>query len=550
LRQYIAIGLKWWWLVALMSIVAAATGYLVSVNQTPVYQATNTVIVGQSIQASDPTTADLMLSERLARTYADIARRQPVLQGVVDTLSLQDSWQGLRERVTVTPVRDTQLLEIKIEANSPDEARVTADEVAQQLIRLSPTSLQNQANAESREYIHRRIENLQSEIEAGQARLTALDEAMTGSVSAEQVQEIQAEMNDMESLITEWENNHTQLLILVESSKSPNYLAVIEPAQAGSRPIRPKIQQNTLLAAVVGLLLALGVVFLVEYLDDTLKSKTDLGEALDLTPLGAISRIKGKDYPDKLIAINDVFAPVGEAFRMIRSNIQFSAVDRPIRSIMITSATPNEGKSITVANLGVVMAQAGLRTIIIDADLRRPVQHQIFQIAVPGGLTDLLCTPEAEPGNFLRPTNIDNLRVLTCGAIPPNPSELLGSQRMEQVLVELGGLADILLFDSPPALMVADAAVLSNRVDGVVLVTKVGSTRLSAARQAVLNLRQAGANLLGGVLNQVKSHSSGYYYHQGYYYAPYSPNGHGRKKKQTGPGSLSGFRLRLPFLKK
>jgi capsular polysaccharide biosynthesis protein len=134
LRQYIAIGLKWWWLAALMTVAVGAAGYFYSSNEQPVYRATTTIIVGQSIQASDPTTADLLLSERLARTYSDIARRQPILQGVVDGLKLQDSWQGLRGRVKVSPVTDTELLEVAVEASSPEEARVTADELARQLI--------------------------------------------------------------------------------------------------------------------------------------------------------------------------------------------------------------------------------------------------------------------------------------------------------------------------------------------------------------------------------------------------------------------------------
>jgi non-specific protein-tyrosine kinase len=338
-------------------------------------------------------------------------------------------------------------------------------------------------------------------------------------------------------------------LIFVESEKSPNYLAVIEPAQGGSSPIRPKIWQNTGLAAAVGFLLALGLIFLLEYLDDSIKSKRDMSDVLGLTPLGAISRIKGKEYPDKLIATNDLFAPEGEAFRIVRSNIQFAAVDRPIKTIMVTSPTPGEGKSVTVANLGVVMAQAGHRTVIVDADLRRPVQHKIFQIPTPGGLTDLLCSPESEPTSYLRTTGLENLYVITSGALPPNPSELLGSHRMEQVLNRLSELADIIIFDSPPTLLVADAVVLSNRLDGVVLVIQAGATRFGAARQAILNLQQAEANLLGGILNQVKQHQrSGYYYYHSYY--SYSPNGHNRQANQPAPVSSPPRRAWLPFVKR
>lgn len=525
LRHYLALGLKWWWLMVLAVAVGAGAGYLVSQRQARVYQATTKIIVGQSIQATELTTADILTSERLAQTYANIARLQPVLQAVVDRLSLSDDWQKLRERVQVSPVRDTQLLEISIEAASAEEARVTADEVAQQLILLSPTALQNQEKDENKRFVRQRLAELQSQIRAGQEQLTTLKAEMNGALSAEQVQQTQADITDLEKLINDWENNYTQLLIFVEGAKSPNYLAVVEPAQANPQPIRPRVLNNTLLAGVVGLLLALGLIFLIEYLDDTLKSAAELDQAAGLPALGVVSHIGGKSYHDKLISSTDLFSPATEAYRLIRSNIQFMAVDRPLKTILVTSATPEEGKSVTVANLGVVMAQAGLNTIIVDGDLRRPVQHVIFQVPqqalLLGGLTELLCNHEAEAGAYLRKTAIPNLQLVTSGTLPPNPAELLGSQRMSQVLAGFSELADVIIVDSPPAAVVADAAVLSARLDGVVVVVKAGRTRLSALRQAMTNLGQADARILGGVLNQVSQRQrQGYYYY--YYHSRYA----------------------------
>ena len=553
LRQYIVIGLKWWWLMVLAVVVGASTSYLVSQRQPRVYEATTKIIVGQSIQATELTAADILTSERLAQTYANLARLQPVLQAVIDTLSLSGTWEELRERVTVTPIRDTQLLEIRVEASSSEEARVTADEVARQLILSSPTSIQNRAKEENQRFVRQRLESLQAKIESGQARLQELEASMTGSLSAEQVQELQTEFNDLEKLIADWENNYTQLLIFVEADKSPNYLAVVEPAQASLEPVRPRILSNTLLAGVASLMLALGLIFLIEYLDDTLKSPTDLSQALGLTVLGSISRIEGKNYPDKLVTLKDLFSPATETYRSIRSNIHFMAVDRPITTLLVTSATPGEGKSITVANLGVVMAQAGLKTVLVDADLRRPTQHEIFQIPsnlmVLGGLTELLCTPEAEAHTYLRKTGVENLALVTSGALPPNPAELLGSQRMGQVLAKLAKLADVLILDSPPAAVVTDAVVLSTKADGVVLVVKAGQTRLGAVSQTVSNLGQAGARILGGILNQTsRRKGEGYYYYQSYY----SPRTSGQAKPPSSPIQPARSRRRwqwLPFFK-
>lgn len=534
LRRYVAIVLKWWWLLILVTAVGAAMGYWVSQRQPRVYEASTTIMVGQSIRATVLDSREIQTSELLALTYANIARRQPVLQSVVDRLSLDSTWQRLKSRVKVGPVEGTQLLEITVEASSPEEAQVTADEVAHQLILLSPTDLKNQEKDENQRFVRQRMEDLQARIEAGQVRREELEAAMIGSLSAEQVQQLQTEINTLESLIAEWEKNFTQLLTFVASEKSPNYLAVVEPAQADPDPIRPYVTLNTLLAGVLGLFLALAFIFLAQYLDNTFKSADDFSQSLGLTVLGTVGRIEGKKYQDKIVASQDPFSPASEAYRMIRSNIQFMSVDRPAKIILVTSSIPGEGKSTTAANLAVVMAQAGLKTIIVDADLRRPVQHEIFQVPNLGGLTDLLCSPELEIKNHLRNTGVPNLQLITCGVLPPNPSELLGSQRMGQLLASLNELADVVIFDSPPVVPVADAAVLSNRVDGVVLVSQAGKSRRDIARQAVLNLQQAGAHFFGGVLNRVSKKEGGYY-HQ--YYTPNRPGtagqpGHARPQRR------------------
>jgi succinoglycan biosynthesis transport protein ExoP len=525
LFRYIAVARRWWWLVVLLMLVAGVTSYAISQRLAPTYEATTTLIVGQSIQATELSTGDILTSQQLARTYADIAQRQPILQGTLETLGLKGTWRELKKRVRVKPVQDTQLLEIVAEASSPEVARVTADEIARQLILLSPTALQNQEKDENQRFVRQRLEALQAKIEAGQARVQELEAAMTGSLSAQEVRELQGEVNTTESLITDWENTYTQLLVFIEGKESPNYLAVIESAQADPDPVRPRILENTVLAGTIGFMLALGLIFLLEYLDDTLKSTDDLSQSLGLASLGAVSQIKGLRYQDKLIASQNPFAPESEAYRMIRSNIQFMAADRPIKSLMVTSPMPGEGKSFTAANLGIAMGRAGLKTIIVDADLREPVQHQIFTVSNLEGLTDLLRSPELVTNSHLKPTIFENLQVITGGTLPPDPAEVLGSQRMGQLSARLSELADVVIYDSPPAVAVADAAVLSRQVDGVVLVIEAGQTRHDVARQAIMNLQQAGAHILGGVLNRASYKRSDYYCYDYYSSSQHKPAG-------------------------
>ncbi|MCP4416276.1 MAG: polysaccharide biosynthesis tyrosine autokinase [Chloroflexi bacterium] len=517
LRHYAVIIFKRWWVLLLVLIFTLAIGYGITQQQEPVYKATTSILVGQSLQTTNVSTQDFRTSEELAQTYAALAQRQPVLQGAVETLGLNMRWQQLKGAVSAKLVVNTQLVEITVEAKSPEEARIIGDEIANQLILLSPTALQNQELEETIAFVDERMASLQTKIEEGQARLEDLQAADVSTLSAEEVANLEEEIGTVTGLISEWESNFTQLLNFLDSKQSANYLAIVESAQPSYSPIRPNVQLNMIVTAVIGLALGLVLVFALEHIDDTFKSSDDLGKLIGLSPLGSIRDLKVESYDDSLITMRQRFSPGSEAYRMIRSNIQFMSVDEPSKSYLVTSAVRGEGKSSIAANLGIVMAQAGHNTIIVDTDLRSPVQSEIFQLQDPKGLTDLLREPELSAVNYLESTQVPGLRVLSSGALPPNPSELVGSQRMKQVMAELNEIADVVIYDSPPAVIVADAAILSGRVDGTVFVIKVGSTRRDVIQQAIFNLRQAEANLFGAVLNRVSKKTLSYYYN-GYYY--------------------------------
>lgn len=511
LRKVIAIVRRRVRLLILITLVTAASGYIVSERHPPLYEATSTIMVGEVFQATELSRANLLTSEVLARTYADMALRQPVLQGVIDTLGLPVTVRTLRKGIRVQLVEGTQLIQIKAEAGTTELARAIADEVARQLILLSPTAMQNQEQAANREFVSQRLASLQTKIELGQARLDTLARALVESQSGQRVQELQATINTLETLVSSWESNHTQMLIYMEQQAPSNSLTVIEPAQANPRPVRPRTYLNTILAAAVGCLYALGLVFLLEFWDDTLKSTADVTQTLGLTALGAIHAMGEAQPQKKLLLSQDPASPVAEAYRIIRSNFEFKTADDPVRSIVVTSPGPGEGKSMMVANLGIIMAQAGLRTVIVDADLRQPVQHHLFQIANSSGLTEAIRAPELDLGALLISTKVPNLQVLTSGEVPPNPAELLRSEDMRQVLARLSEQADLVICDSPPALGLADAGILANRADGLVLVIEAGQTHRDAARQAISELHQADANVIGAILNRWRPEHRRYY---------------------------------------
>ncbi len=204
-------------------------------------------------------------------------------------------------------------------------------------------------------------------------------------------------------------------------------------------------------------------------------------------------------------------SPVSEAFRTLRTNIQFSSLERPIRTLLVTSTSAEEGKSTTLANLAVTFAEGGTRVIVVDADLRRPALHTLFGVPNNAGLTSLFIQ-ENQPIPLVD-TAIPNLRLLPSGALPPNPSELLGSPKMDAIIEELKGQAKYVLFDCPPIVAVTDAAVLARKVDGVLLVVSAGRTKRDHAANAKSLLEKVNANILGVVLTNVKVEASLYRYY-------------------------------------
>jgi succinoglycan biosynthesis transport protein ExoP len=309
----------------------------------------------------------------------------------------------------------------------------------------------------------------------------------------------------------------------------PGAVSVVESATTPSSPVSPRTMLNTILGAFAGLVIAAGIALLLEYLDDTVKSAEDLAASAGLVALGAVARFRHRKSPEASLVAQGTRHPVAEAYRVLRTNVQFSTLDKPSRTFVVTSANPGEGKTTTVANLALVMAQTGKRVIAVDSDLRRPRLHQMFGVGNSYGLTSVLLSKEASVNGYLQRTAFDNLAILPSGPIPPNPSELLSSPRLEALIENLKRQADIVVFDSPPTLAVTDASVLAAKVDGAILVVDAGKTRAGALQRAKDALARSKTNLLGAVLNKLTHKGRDYYYYHHYYET--GKDGHKRKTR-------------------
>lgn len=282
------------------------------------------------------------------------------------------------------------------------------------------------------------------------------------------------------------------------------------------------------------MLLAGGAVFAIDTLDDTIKNPEELRRRFNIPIIGMIAWHETPN--NKPVTQVEPRSPAAEAFRALRTNITFAAVDRPLRRIMVTSPTPQEGKTTISSSLAIVLAQADKHVVLIDADLRLPKVHRKFDIHNRIGLTDMFMRPLDSLSAFVKSVETPGLTIVTAGGLPPKPAELLTSHRMLQILDRLNDDFDVVIIDTPPVLTVTDAAALAPAVDGVILVAKPGSTKMSAFQQALEQLRSVEARVLGVVLNDVnpKSRKYGYYYNR--YYSKYSysyqtaPVAHNRRK--------------------
>ncbi len=317
----------------------------------------------------------------------------------------------------------------------------------------------------------------------------------------------------------------------IAQAVEPGDVRVVDQAIIPTRPIRPRKVRSMALAVLFGLIVGLGIAGARDYLDETVHSREDLNRVTTAPVLAMIPRIKGatngrfgwgrkqEALDSRLVTRNDAGSPISEAYRAFRTNITFLNIDKPVQVLVLTSPGPAEGKSTTVVNLAITLAQQNTKTLVVDCDLRRGIVHKIFgEGSAKPGLTNVLLK-ECSVAEAVRRTDVGNgqsLYILPTGTLPPNPSELLGSKHMRTLLIELRQQFDMILLDSPPLNLVTDAAVLGAEADGAIVVARAGATDRGALRYAMDQLHAVRAHVSGTVLNDLDYSGRGRYYGSAY----------------------------------
>jgi non-specific protein-tyrosine kinase len=420
----------------------------------------------------------------------------------------------LSDAVSVEPMRDTQLIRLKVRHSDPDTAASIANTIPEVFIEQNERLLSARYSG-SKESLEREMAALQADIGGSQAAIEAERARRNPDVS---------EVARLEALLAQYRSTYAGLLqsyeeIRVAEAMGGGSLAVTEPAELPRRPVLPRTGTNTVLAGLIGAIVASGAAFAIEYLDDTIESSEDVERATHLPAFAAISRFSRQQSAASgpLVAAEPRSA-IAEAYRVLRTNLRFSAAPEEGAGtiVLVTSARPMEGKTTTAVNLAASLAQSRKRVLLVDADLRRPGLHTCLDLSNRRGLTSLLVEKGREPVDVVRKTRVSGLQVITAGRLPVNPAEVLGFAETTALFAQLRAVADYVIVDSPPALSVTDALILAQNVDGVLLVVEAGKTRRSALTSLVAALESVKAPILGVVLNRVTT-SQSVYYHDGRY---------------------------------
>ena len=532
LRDYLRVLARQWRLVAGITLLVVAVALVASFLQTPVYESSAEVAIEPVRSGSDAALEDLLLRDEIVETERRVILSRNVSERVIAELELDMSSPELLSHVSVRTVPNTRVVTISATHTDPQWAAAVANGFATSYLDYRRDKALDEVTA-ARSNLTERSQELQEEIDAIEDEL-----GPTGADAA-------ALSPDDQSLIAQRDALSQQLaqIAIQLAALDPGGEAIrgggeiLVPAEPARSPVSPKPVRTGVLALVLGLMLGVGAAFLRDHFDDVIRGEDDVKRATDNQPIvGRVTSWDDEAADQKLITLVDPFAPNSEEFQALAANVRFALLSRSGRhaagvrnaddgpagrSVAITSSGKGEGKTTVAGNLAVAAAGAGRRVILVGADLRKPTMARRFGLPDGAGLTDALVnaaelTDQEKLAAHLVDVGIPRLRILPAGSIPPNPTELLASSQMAWLHESLAGMADLVIYDTPPILPVADVLELAHHADLTFVVTRAGLCHRRDLAHAMERLHAVGAEVGGVVLNGLSTGRGGYGGYYGY----------------------------------
>ncbi len=516
LRDYLNVIRVRKWTIIQAIVIVTLTAVVVSLVQPKVYEGESKVLISQ--QDTGAALLGTSISEfssqpeRGLQTQVQLMQLRPLAQETVRQLGLKMTPDALLDDIEVSALGQTNVVYIRARSGDANRAADIANTMADEFVAWSQQS--------KRESIAAAGDEVESRLADAEEQILALARRIE---SEGKTDELTAELQILTGSYTTLAEKLEQLRINEQLETGAG--RVVSPAIAESEPVAPSPLRNAVLGVAVGLVLGLAMAFLYEYLDDSLKSTEEVERVFGAPVLGTIPLEKfEKGETRRLTVLQAPTSSAAEAYRVLRNSLEFVNFEHELKTIVLTSAAPAEGKSTVAANLAASLSQAGKKVVVLSCDFRRPTTEEFFGVNNLIGLSDVLLGTHTLKSALQRPGD-DSLLVLTSGKMPPNPAELLGSTKMQALLAELEEWADWVIVDTPPLLAVADPASVARWADGVLMVTQAGRSTRDSAKKAVELLDKVGARVMGVVvwgLEQGKSGQGYGYYAGGYgYYASY-----------------------------
>jgi non-specific protein-tyrosine kinase len=524
LRDYLSVLRQRKWLILVAALLVGGVAFGLSVTESKVYQANARLILEPT-----QTVFDSSGGQKPVDVQTEIER----LQSVPVQDAVRAKVGGQAPPVAAIQVGATQVMELTTDAPTPKQAAAFANAYADAYIAYRVQQAVDQLE-KAAVPVQAKLDSLSQEIKPLQDQISSTP---VGPARDAKNAELGPQIASLLSVQSTFKSTLDKLQ--VDAALKSGGVQLVAPATVPRTPVRPTPVRNTMLGLGVGLIFGTAAAFLIEYLDDSIKTKEDLEHVTgDVTVLGVIPAVTSwkNRTESRLVSRMEPSSPAAEAYRSLRTSIQFMGLDRKLQIVQVTSPNASEGKTTTLANLAVALSQAGQTVVILSCDLRRPRIHEYFGLPNTVGFTSVILAETPLTAALQKVPGLPRLMLLASGKLPPNPSELLSSRRTADILTALRPQVDVILVDSPPVLPVTDAAVLSTRVDGTLLVSMANQTTTKAMARAMETLRNVDATVVGAVLNGATA-ESGYGYGYGEGYLPVEQSTRARKKRDAATGS-------------